>query len=257
MRLEVEDSPDIRQAPAVDRLVVVADEEDPVRRGGEQQRKPKLRAVDVLDLVDQQLSAAPTPARQQGGVALEGRDRPKDQVVEIEAATRGHGLFVGHEGQRHRPGVRIGGDVRLGHAQLDLEPGDDRIEPEPLGLVGPRRHLGQDGRAVGQRFGGLAGIEQDLAAEGMERPDPDVTGRDPERRDRSVKALGHLRRGPLVEGDRPDGVGRRPGRDEPRGARHERRGLAAAGRGDAQRRSGRRGGRGPLVRRQASEAFRH
>jgi len=42
-------------------LVVVADHEDPVRRRGEQQCQTELGAVDVLNLVDQELGTAPAP----------------------------------------------------------------------------------------------------------------------------------------------------------------------------------------------------
>ena len=49
------DPPDIGQSPAIDGLVVVADQEDPIGRRGEQQRHAQLRSVHVLDLVNEQL----------------------------------------------------------------------------------------------------------------------------------------------------------------------------------------------------------
>ena len=84
--LEAEDPADVGQPPAVDRLVVVADEEDAVGRRGEQQGEPELRSVDVLDLVDEQMGAPLAPPREEPGVALEPIDRAQDQVVEIETA---------------------------------------------------------------------------------------------------------------------------------------------------------------------------
>ena len=60
---KVEHPPDVGQPPAVDRLVVVADEEDPVRRRREQEGEPQLGAVDVLDLVDEQVGTGRATAR--------------------------------------------------------------------------------------------------------------------------------------------------------------------------------------------------
>ena len=74
--LERQDPPDIGQPPAVDRLVVVADEEDPVRGGGQEQGQIELGSIDVLDLVHEQL---PTAARATGRGApgrLRGRGSP-------------------------------------------------------------------------------------------------------------------------------------------------------------------------------------
>ena len=103
-RLEPEDPPDVGESPAVDRLVVVADEEDPVGRSGQQQGEPELGAVDVLDLVDQQLPAAIAPAGEQVRVAFQLGDRAQDEVIEIESAAGRHGGLVGHEraGDRSR-----------------------------------------------------------------------------------------------------------------------------------------------------------
>src|SRR4029453_12931628 len=61
--------------------------------------------------------------------------------------------------------------------------------------------------------------------------------------------------GPLVEGDRPDRLRWRPRGDQPRRPGDERGGLAAPCRGDAQRRSGWRGGGSTLVRRQPGESL--
>ena len=252
-RLEPEDPPDVGESPAVDRLVVVADEEDPVGRGGQQQGEPELGAVDVLDLVDQQLPAATAPAGEQVRVAFQLRDRAKDEVVEVESAARGHGGLVGHEraGDRTRAVVRR--DVGGRDAQLDLEPRDRRVESEEIGLVRPRRDRGEDRRTVGERLDRDAGVAQDLAAQGVEGPDTDGSGLDAERRHGRIEPLGHLDGRPLVEGDRPDRVRRRPGRDQPGRAGDQRRRLAAPRRRDAQRRSGRRGRGGSLVGREPGE----
>jgi hypothetical protein len=52
--LEVEDVADVRAAPAVDRLVVVADHHQVAVRRRQQLQEPVLRAVRVLVLVDEQ-----------------------------------------------------------------------------------------------------------------------------------------------------------------------------------------------------------
>ena len=85
-RVQAQHPADVGQPPAVDRLVVVADEQDPVRRLGEEQGEPELRPVDVLDLVDEEVGASASPAREQVRVGLEPLDRPEDEVVEVEPA---------------------------------------------------------------------------------------------------------------------------------------------------------------------------
>ena len=57
---------DRRAAPAVDRLVVVADRGQPRALAGQQPQQPVLRRVGVLVLVDEQLAAALAPARRRG-----------------------------------------------------------------------------------------------------------------------------------------------------------------------------------------------
>ena len=166
---------------------------------------------------------------------------------------RRHGPLVVDERPRHRPGIGISRDVVGRDPQLDLQPRDGRVEAQSGRLVGPGRHAGDDRRTIGQRLRGNAGVGEDLAAESVERPDPDRTGRDAERRDGRIEPLGHLDRRPLVERDGSDRVRRRPGRDQPGRSRDERRGLARAGRGDAQRRAGWGGGCSALVRREAGE----
>ena len=56
-----------------------------MRRRREQERQTQLRAVDVLDLVDEQVGAAVAPPREQDGIVVEGVQRAPDQVVEVQA----------------------------------------------------------------------------------------------------------------------------------------------------------------------------
>ena len=94
-----QDPSDVGQPPAVDRLVVVADEEDPVGRRGDQERQLELGSVDVLDLVDQQLAAGRAPAGQLDRVGLGACSSGAcDEVVEVESATLGQRPLVADEG---------------------------------------------------------------------------------------------------------------------------------------------------------------
>ena len=104
---EAQQAPDVGQPPAVDRLVVVADEEDAVGRRGEQQRKPELRPIEVLGLVDEQVRAPVAPRGEQGRVALEQPQRPGDQVVEVEAAAPPDLGLVRRVGPGDRARLRI------------------------------------------------------------------------------------------------------------------------------------------------------
>jgi hypothetical protein len=155
--LEGEDPAHVREAPAVDRLVVVADEEDMVGRRGQEQGEAQLRAVDILDLVDEQLGTPPAPDGEQLIVVLEHLGRSKDEVVEVEAARCLDGSLVGDEGSGDRPGVGIGGDVVGRHAELDLQARDRGVEPQEGGGVGPGRDLGEDSGAVDHGLDGHPG----------------------------------------------------------------------------------------------------
>ena len=83
---QAQDAPHVREPPAVDRLVVIAHEEHPVRWRRQQQRDRELCAVEVLRLIHEQLRAARAPAGQDGAVGLEQPQRPGHEVVEVHPA---------------------------------------------------------------------------------------------------------------------------------------------------------------------------
>ena len=171
---------DIGEAPAVDRLVVVTHQEDAVRRRGEQQRKTELRAVDVLHLVDEQVRAPSPPPIQCRRLALEDLESAPDEVVEIEATMLRERPLVRDEGTRDRPGAGVGRDVVYRGGQVQLQPrerGD--VQAAPLGRRCPRPQVGDQLGAVDQRFDRPAGIAEDLATQGVERPQPDFPGATP------------------------------------------------------------------------------
>jgi hypothetical protein len=92
-------------------LVVVPDQEDAVRRRGEEERQPELGPVDVLDLVDQQLLAVRPPTSEQRRIPRQFQDRPQDEVVEVEPAAGQDGRLVVDERPCVRAGIGIGGDL--------------------------------------------------------------------------------------------------------------------------------------------------
>ena len=121
---EPDDVGDVRAAPLVDRLVVVADDAQLDLRAGQQLDQPLLGRVDVLVLVDDQVP--------QLGVDLGGQLRP------LQLPYRAHDLLaVGQQpvaveglvvGAQHRPErVRHGGGIEqlvLHHVDALEERGD-------------------------------------------------------------------------------------------------------------------------------------
>jgi hypothetical protein len=247
---QAQDAAHVREAPGVDRLVVVADQEDVPRRLTEEQRQVELRAVDVLDLVDEQRRAPCPPPVEERGVAPQELERAGDQVVEVQGDALGERRAV----------TAIGLDQgRFGLAccvGIQPEPREAVIQAPELGTEDrPPGDPGEDGRAVHQPRDVDSGIGQDLAAERMERSDANRTGGHLERREGLDESLIQLDRGPLVEGDRGDGRGIGSGIDQPGDPCHERGRLSRSGGRDAEHRTSRRGRSGTLVGRQPSETL--
>ena len=109
---EAKDVPDVRPAPAVDRLVGVPCGAEVAVLGGQPPRDEVLRAVRVLVLVDEDELEPPLPPVAELGVTLERQCHVHQQVVEIECRIRGEQPLVG--------------GVDLGHELL----------AEPVGLLG-------------------------------------------------------------------------------------------------------------------------
>ena len=66
-----QDAPDIGQSPAVDRLVVVTDQEDAMGRRGQPEGQLELAPIDILDLVHEQVAADRPPLLESGGVLVQ------------------------------------------------------------------------------------------------------------------------------------------------------------------------------------------
>ena len=92
-RLEAQDVLDLGPAPAVDRLVLVADdEEDSALSAGS--LRARLRGVRVLVFVDEEVPDAPALRRRGPRSRPQKPRREDDQVVEVERARLGELLLV-------------------------------------------------------------------------------------------------------------------------------------------------------------------
>jgi len=100
-----------------------------------------LAPIEILGFVDQQVGAGLAPARQEDGVRLQQRERPGNEVVEVEPARCGDRLFIGHERPRDRSSVRVPGDILGIHGQVQFQPRDRRVETTSLSRYG----LGDEG----------------------------------------------------------------------------------------------------------------
>ncbi len=102
--LEIEDVPNVRPAPTVDRLVLVADHADVVVLLAQQAHQLVLAAVGVLIFVDHQVRNPPVIQLPGSLVVVEQADRFQQQVVEIKrvgVAQRLFVLLVEHRDPRH------------------------------------------------------------------------------------------------------------------------------------------------------------
>ncbi len=253
-RIERQHAADVGEPPPVDRLVVVADEEDPVRRGREQQREPQLRAVHVLDLVHEQVGAAAAPRREQVRVRLERRERASDEVVEVERAASRQRALVGHERSRCRSGLRVRGDLVRRHREIQLEPRERGVESRrpPPGRCPGRAPRGPPRESTRPDTSTPASRRISRPSAWNVRTRIGLRG-DAQRRHRGIESLAELLGGALVEGDRGEGARIHAAVHQPGHPGDEGRGLAAAGGRHAEHGTRGCGGRRPLVRRESLE----
>ncbi len=234
-----------RAAEGVDRLVVVTDGEDAVSGAGQQLEPAVLKAVRVLELVDQDVLEATAVVLAQGLVARKKLVRAQQKLREIDHAFALALLVVGgiHLDQPARDLV-----VRLGILRAPTLVLVPRDEPRSLArrialLVEVHAlHDALHHRELVLRIEDLEELRQPgipvmhaqhPIAEAMERAHPHAARVDRQhRRD----AGEHLARGLVRERDREEPVRTHlPGLDEPRDARREHARLAAARAGENQR----------------------
>ena len=254
VRRQPEDPPDVGEAPAIDGLVVIAHEEDPVVGRGEQEREPQLGPIHVLDLVHEQVRTRGAPPAQHVRPAPQHADGARDEVVEVQSARGTNGRLVRDE-QRD---VGIARRVRrqgIGlEAAIQLRTRHGVVEASQLRRPHVRSQPAQDPRAVHERLHGFARCAQDLAPKCVEGPHPDGRRRDAQRRQRGRQPHPQFVCRAPVEGDGTHGRRIRAGRDQPGDPGDERGGLPGTGGRDAEHGTGRGRGRGALVGRQPRQS---
>ena len=251
--VEAQDVVDLGAAPAVDRLVVVADAADVVAaalavRLGQQPQPHVLDRVGVLVLVDQHEAEAALVLLQDVRVLAEQPDAFEQQVAEIGgvqdlqpvlvllvalaplAVGEGHGLARRHVLGRHPavlPGVDLVGEAARGPALVvDVLRLDHLLQQADL-VVGV-----EDGEA-GLEADQLGMAAQDLGRDRVKRAEPRHALGD--RPGEQRHALLHLARRLVGEGDGEDlpGLGAAGG-DDVGDARRQHARLAGAGAGQHQ-----------------------
>ncbi len=220
--LEVQDVPDVRTPPSIDRLIVVSDDHEILVLTREQLDEAELRPIRVLVLVDQQEGEALAISLEQVGIRLEELHRPHEEVVEIEGVLMRQRLFVlrvdlgdvAHEeverafvvaGERRRVDELVLRGADLVSDALGAPP--FRIEPDRLlhGLHVSERLLrieDREGPVPAEPVGVPA---EKTGADRMEGPDPHARGLRPQE---SPDPLTHLARCLVRERDRKDPFGR-------------------------------------------------
>ena len=241
--LEAEDVGDLGAAPAVDRLIVVADDAKVAARLGEQLQPFVLGLVRVLIFVDEDVAEAVAISVEDVRLGPEDHQHMQQQVAEIAGVQRLQPLLI----LRVEFGAAAGGEG-FGLAGIDLLRGPAAILPpvdergelarRPALLVEIRSgdELLQDPELVVGVEDREIGLEPDELGMASEHSRGDrMEGAEPRHAlDRSAgylrHALLHLARGLVGEGDRQDLA--RPGlagRDQVGESRRERCGLSGPG----------------------------
>ena len=238
--VEMEDVVNIGAAPAVDRLVVVADHGKIARLAGQQGHQLELDEVGILVFVDHQPLVAVAVSLQDLGVFLPKPHGKQQQVVKIQKIHLLEALLValiafghlGGTGKIRMPDVIRPLRIGFGHrdapapqrrvvALPDLPQRIHYLHYQPL-LVA----LGGNGEAAAvPQLLGMA--PQHADAEGVEGADGHRIGR--LRAKHPSDALAHLARGLVGEGDRHDGVRLDAMPHQVGNSLHNYRGLAGAG----------------------------
>ncbi len=243
--LEAQDVVDLGAAPAIDRLVVVADAADVVPPLRQQPQPEVLDDVGVLVLVDQHVPEAVLILLQDIRVLAEQAHAFEQQIAEIGCVQRLQACLIG---RIELPALAVGESRRLaGRNGIRVEPavlpavdqvGEAARRPALLVDVLGLDHLLHQADLVVCVEDGEARLEphklgmpaQDLGRDRMERAEPGhALGH---RTDEDRDALLHLPRGLVGEGHRQDLVGFcAPGGDDvgDAGRQHARLARARAG----------------------------
>ena len=248
IRLEAQDVVDLGAAPAVDRLVVVADAADVGRAAGNQPQPQILGDVGVLVLVDQRVAEAALVVGEHVGVVQEQAQHLEQQVAEVGGVELLEALLVGGVQRRslalgEREGLPARHFVGREAAVLPAVDQGGQLARRPAVLVQPLAldHLLDEADLVVGVEDGEARLEphqlgvtaQDLDADGMEGAEPGHALHGAA--DQVADALLHLARRLVGEGDGQDlGAARAAGAHDVGNACREHARLAGAGAGQHQ-----------------------
>ena len=209
--LEVEDRADRGPAEAVDRLVVVPDDRQIRRAGGEPLQQHVLRTIDVLVLVDEHVDVALAIAVPRLLVCREHADHAENQSTEVEGAGPQEEFLVADRRAHHRVAARVGPDVeRLGRVLAAVEEGAQRLRRHLLlAHVGVGESPAAQGEAVGivvDREGGGQADTRRLAAQPASADRVEGSHGESTRplAEQPLESLAHFPRGLVGEGDRED-----------------------------------------------------
>ena len=190
--LEAQDVADLGAAPAVDRLVVVADAADVLRALGQQPQPEILGDVGVLVLVDQDVAETAMVDCQHVGMLLPQRHAVHDQVAEIDGIHLGEALLVlavnlGRLAAGEFAGLvardLFGGECAVLPALDDAAQHSRRpfLVVDPLGLQQlldqPRLVVGVEDGEVALEAHQLGMAPQHAHADGVEGAEPHAVGR--------------------------------------------------------------------------------
>ncbi len=249
---------DARAAPAVDRLVIVADDERDGRVIAREQPQPRvLDGVGVLEFVHEQVPEPALVMRQQLGIVAPEFVGAQQELGEVDEPASLADFLVRLVKGDHLPAVRVALVVEMLRPQALVllridEPLDLLRDPAAVvdlevfqqALDQAQLVVGVDDLEILRQFRFLPVPPQQAVGEAVERAYPQVADGHAEQR---LDTAAHFRRGL---------VGKRHGQqalrrdaldiDQPGGAVHEHAGLAAAGAGDNERRLGGRGDGLPL-----------
>ena len=260
-----------RPSKAIDRLIVVADDERLGFRGDELDQA-FLRKVQVLVLVDEHVSIARGVLVQELRVFLEHPDGEHEQVLEVEEAalpafaivgakqpdTRAHQVTALRVVAGRRPGGKPADrNQLLLHTLEHLQCGPNQVVwtlvtgqsvvselPHELPGEDPAVGAGQDSK-VGRHPHGAAVRTQPPQRDRVKSPHSGSRGADP-----VLDPLAHLRRGALGEGHDEDRRRRRAAGHQPAEALRDDRGLPRARARDHSDRTATDGRRRALLRSQ-------
>ena len=230
-----------RATPAVDRLVVIAHRGEAAALADQQFQQLVLGRVGVLVLVDQHMAELLLPFFAHLGKLAQQFQRQRDQVVEVHALVGRQSFLVARHHERdHAFSLVLG----LGQRLLGVQAGALPAADGPLPLA--RGRCVGAAAAVLQNAGDVVGVEdRELALEPerlavlAQQPHPErVEGADQHvlggLADQLARALAHLGRRLVGEGDGRDPIRRQPGLDQASDLVRDHPRLARAGTGQHQ-----------------------